>query len=51
MTADQRQAIALVGRHGFKQEAILHDFVIGRDGRKNDLVVMTRNVAKAGSAR
>ena len=40
MTADQRQAIALVERHGFKQEAVLHDFVIGRDGRKNDLVVM-----------
>jgi L-amino acid N-acyltransferase YncA len=49
MTADQRQAIALVERHGFKHEAILHDFVIGRDGRKNDLVVMTRNVAKAQS--
>jgi len=51
MTADQRQAIALVERHGFEREAVLHDFVIGRDGRKNDLVVMTRNVAKAGSAR
>ena len=51
MTADQPQAIALVERHGFKREAVLHDFVIGRDGRKNDLVVMTRNVAKAGSAR
>jgi L-amino acid N-acyltransferase YncA len=49
MTADQRQAIALVERHGFKHEAVLHDFVIGRDGRKNDLVVMTRNVTKAAS--
>ena len=49
MTADQREAIALVERHGFKQEAVLHDFVIGRDGRKNDLVVMTRNVAKVES--
>jgi len=49
MTADQRQAIALVERHGFEHEALLHDFVIGRDGRKNDLVVMTRNVAKAQS--
>jgi len=49
MTADQRQAIALVERHGFKREAFLRDFVIGRDGRKNDLVVMTRNVAKAES--
>ena len=49
MTADQRQAIALVERHGFKQEAVLRDFVIGRDGRKNDLVVMTRDVAKVES--
>jgi L-amino acid N-acyltransferase YncA len=49
MTADQRQAIALVERYGFKHEAVLHDFVIGRDGRKNDLVVMTCNVAKLES--
>jgi L-amino acid N-acyltransferase YncA len=50
MTVDQRQAIALVERHGFKHEAVLHDFVIGRDGRKNDLVVMTCDVAKPASA-
>ena len=49
MTADQRQAIALVERNGFKHEAVLHEFVIGRDGRKNDLVVMTCNVAKPES--
>ena len=49
MTADQRQAIALVERYGFKHEAVLHDFVIGRDGRKNDLVVMTCNVAQLES--
>lgn len=49
MTVDQRQAIALVGRNGFKHEAVLHDFVIGRDGRKNDLVVMTCDVAKPES--
>ena len=49
MTADQRQAIALVERYGFKHEAVLHDFVIGRDGRKNDLVVMTCKVAKLKS--
>lgn len=48
MTADQKQAIALVERHGFRHEAVLHDFVIGRDGRKNDLVVMTCDVAKLG---
>jgi L-amino acid N-acyltransferase YncA len=46
MTADQRPAIALVERSGFKHEAVLHDFVIGRDGRKNDLIVMTCDVAK-----
>ena len=49
MTVDQRQAIALVERHGFKHEAVLHDFVIGRDGRKNDLVVMTCDVARPKS--
>ena len=49
MTVDQRQAIALVERHGFKHEAVLHDFVIGRDGRKNDLVVMTCDVARLES--
>jgi L-amino acid N-acyltransferase YncA len=46
MTVDQKQAIALVERRGFKHEAVLHDFVIGRDGRKNDLVVMTCDVAR-----
>jgi L-amino acid N-acyltransferase YncA len=49
MTADQRQAIALVERYGFKREAVLHDFVIGRGERKNDLVVMTCDVAKLES--
>ena len=49
MTVDQRQAIALVERNGFKHEAVLHDFVIGRDGRKNDLVVMTCDVARLES--
>ena len=46
MTADQRHAIALVERYGFKHEAVLHDFVIGRDGRKNDLIVMTFDVVR-----
>jgi len=49
MTVDQRQAIALVERYGFKHEAVLHDFVIGRDGRKNDLVVMTYDLARLES--
>jgi RimJ/RimL family protein N-acetyltransferase len=45
MTPNQQQAIALVKRSGFRQEAVLHDFVIDRDGRKNDLIVMTCSVA------
>jgi RimJ/RimL family protein N-acetyltransferase len=49
MTVDQRRAIALVERSGFKREAVLHDFVIGLDGRKNDLVIMTCDVARPES--
>jgi len=45
MTPNQAQAMALVKRSGFRQEAVLHDFVIDRSGRKNDLVVMTCDVA------
>jgi len=44
MTPDQEQAIALVKRSGFRQEAVLRGFVIDRSGRKNDLVVMTCDV-------
>jgi RimJ/RimL family protein N-acetyltransferase len=51
MTPDQTQAIALVKRAGFRHEAVLHDFVMGRDGRKNDLVVMTCDVAALPGAR
>jgi L-amino acid N-acyltransferase YncA len=51
MTPDQKQAIALVERSGFREEAVLHDFVIDRVGHKNDLVIMTCDVAAlAGSA-
>jgi L-amino acid N-acyltransferase YncA len=45
MTPDQHEAMALVKRHGFRHEAVLHDFVISRDGRKSDLIVLTCNVA------
>lgn len=44
MTPDQTQAIALLRRAGFGQEAVLRDFVVDREGRKNDLVVMTRDL-------
>jgi L-amino acid N-acyltransferase YncA len=45
MTPEQEQAIALMKRAGFRQEAVLHDFVIDRNGRTNDLVIMTCDVA------
>lgn len=45
MTPNQTQAIALVKRSGFRQEAVLRGFVIDRNGRTNDLVVMTCDVA------
>jgi L-amino acid N-acyltransferase YncA len=44
MTPDQKQAIAMVTRHGFRTEATLRDFVIDRNGRTRDLVVMTCEV-------
>lgn len=44
MTPNQKEAIALVRRFGFSDEAILHDFVIDRSGRTNDLLVMVRDV-------
>ena len=50
MTPDQQQAIALVRRSGFGQEAVLRGFVIDRSGRKNDLVVMTCDVAALAGA-
>jgi RimJ/RimL family protein N-acetyltransferase len=49
MTPNQKQAIALVKRYGFREEAVLREFVIGRDGRKNDLIVMTCDVARLTS--
>ncbi len=52
MTPNQQQAMALVRGAGFRQEAVLPGFVIDRDGRKNDLIVLTCEVADlAGRAR
>jgi L-amino acid N-acyltransferase YncA len=45
ITPNQKQAIALVGRSGFRHEALLHDYVIDRHGRTKDLVVMVHDVA------
>jgi L-amino acid N-acyltransferase YncA len=44
MTPNQKEAMALVKHSGFSQEAVLHDFVIDRRGRTNDLVVMVCDV-------
>ena len=49
MTSDQPRAIALVERTGFRREAVLHDFVIDREGRRHDLVVMTRDLPAAAA--
>jgi L-amino acid N-acyltransferase YncA len=53
MTPNQAQAIALVKRSGFRQDAVLPGFVIDRSGRTNDLVVMTcevRQLAQVAAA-
>ncbi len=44
MAAGQKSAIAVFQRLGFNAEALLADFVIDRDNRTNDLVVMTYDV-------
>ena len=44
MPPGQTQAISLLERAGFKQEAVLHGFVIDRTGHTSDLVVMTCDV-------
>jgi L-amino acid N-acyltransferase YncA len=44
ITSDQRGAIAMLERHGFHAEALLQDFVIDRQERTRDLVVMAHDV-------
>jgi RimJ/RimL family protein N-acetyltransferase len=44
MTAEQKRAAAMLGRLGFRPEALLQDFVIDRAGRTRDLVVMSYDV-------
>jgi L-amino acid N-acyltransferase YncA len=44
LTADQKGARAMFERHGFAAEAVLQDFVIDRQGRTRDLVVMACDV-------
>ena len=46
MTVDQRGAIAVFEGLGFKPEALLHDHVKDRDGKKHDIVILSHDVAK-----
>ena len=48
MTSDQKAAVAIFERLGFQPEALLSDFVIDRDGRTSDLVVMAYDVTGFG---
>lgn len=49
MTADQGGARQVFEQLGFKPEALLADWVIARDGRTHDLLVMSHDVAGFGS--
>lgn len=44
MTPEQKSAIAMVERLGFRAEALLQDFVIDRAGRTRDMLVMAYDV-------
>lgn len=44
MAADQRGAVQLFERLGLKAEALLTDFVIDRQGRTHDLIVMSHDI-------
>ncbi|HWK85689.1 MAG TPA: GNAT family N-acetyltransferase [Caldimonas sp.] len=44
MTADQRGAIAVFEGLGFRAEALLHDHVMDRDGKKHDIVILSHDV-------
>lgn len=46
MTLDQEAAIATFQALGFRPEAVLRDHVRDRAGRKHDLIVLTRDVAR-----
>jgi RimJ/RimL family protein N-acetyltransferase len=44
MAADQKGALQVFERVGFKAEALLADYVIDREGRTHDLIVMSHDV-------
>ena len=41
MAVEQKGAAQVFGRLGFRTEALLSDFVMDREGRTHDLIVMT----------
>ena len=45
MTPDQKGARATFERLGFRPEALLADFVVDRDGKTRDLLIMTHDLA------
>jgi len=45
MTADQKGARATFERLGFRAEALLHDFVLDREGKTRDLLIMSYDIA------
>jgi L-amino acid N-acyltransferase YncA len=45
MTPDQKGARATFERLGFRAEALLHDFVLDRDGKTRDLLIMSYDIA------
>jgi L-amino acid N-acyltransferase YncA len=51
MTVDQSGAIALFEGLGFRAEALLHDHVRDRQGRKHDIVLLGHNVAQVRAQR
>jgi len=46
MTVDQRGAITVFEGLGFRAEALLHDHVKDRDGKKHDIVILSHDVEK-----
>jgi len=44
MASEQQGAFRVLDRLGFRAEALLGDFVIDRDGRTHDLIVMSHDV-------
>lgn len=50
MTPDQKTAIMLFEELGFRGEAMLRDYVRDRDGKVHDIVMLSLDVARAGSS-